>query len=85
MKLYHVSVKPAYREMYFPSFLHDNIGYCWQKDEEHVWFKFIQKDSDGKSYISSVSRFCWADVEIKPINLVDFEEITAEDLILTSQ
>ena len=84
MTLYHVSVKKNSRNMYFPEFLHDNIGYCWQKDEEHVWFKFVHRDaSDGNTYLSSPNRFCWADVEISLIPDADSEEISKEDLLRT--
>jgi hypothetical protein len=68
--LYHVVVNKSVRDLYQPDFLHDNIGYIWQQDEEHVWFKFVIKDINGTAYISGPHRFVRFDVDVSIVEMV---------------
>lgn len=65
MKLYEVSVKEKMKSIYFPEFLHYGIGFVWEKDNEHIWFKFIKQDTNNKTYLSGPHRYCWDDIDIK--------------------
>lgn len=69
VKLYKVNVIPSSREFYFPSYLHEGIGFIWLSDDEHTYFKFIVEDMNGKHYVSSPNRYCNEDITMEEIKI----------------
>lgn len=67
VELFLVKVKEDAKDFYFPSWLHSGIGFIWQKDDEHIWFQFIRTSSKGEPYISSPCRYCYEDIDYKPL------------------
>jgi len=50
-----------------PDYLHSNIGYVFQIDDEHIYIKAFRKDIHGKAYVSSCDRYPLHDVDIEKI------------------
>lgn len=64
-----VEVKDKSKRFYTPDYLHSNIGYVFQIDDEHIYIKAFRKDIHGKSYVSSCDRYVLNDVIIEEINM----------------
>ena len=72
MKLYEVIVKDEMKEFYFPVFLHRGVGFIFDQDEEHVYFKIIRYNKEGKGFLS-ICRYVRDDVDISLF--ANFEDV----------
>lgn len=62
-----INVYDNFKHLFFPGYLHSNISYVWDVDEEHVYVKSFRKSLEGKAYISSVDRY--------PLDMISIEKI----------
>lgn len=63
----HIRVKDEMKDCYFPNFLHDFIGDITDIDDEHIWIKGVNKDINGKSYVSGPHRYPICDISIEKL------------------
>jgi len=61
--LFDVEVKEEEKWKYQPEWLHRNVGYIWEEDENKLYFKFVKTDlNTGKPYISGPHCYLRADI-----------------------
>lgn len=68
-KIVKVEVKENLKELYWPNYLHSNIGYVLDIDDEHIYLKCFRKDINGNAYVTSMDRYCLSDVTVEEIDL----------------
>jgi hypothetical protein len=69
--LYKVELKEECKEFYTCPLDHQGIGYKWQEDKFHIWFKFFRIDRSNLSYVSPPVRYIKADVLYKEFIIND--------------
>ena len=62
-----IEVRERSKQFFTPDYLHSNIGYVFQIDDEHIYIKAFRKDVHGKAYVSSCDRYPLHDVDIEKI------------------
>lgn len=65
----HIKVDSNCQCMYFPDWLHSQIGHIWGIDEDHIWIKCVVTNKYGEQYISGPHRYCWLDITVERISL----------------
>jgi hypothetical protein len=78
MKLYQIQVKDESKGFYFPLYLHSGIGFVWDKDDDHITFKFIRQSDSGDAFISSPTRYIRDDINISLVASQDDMYISKE-------
>lgn len=64
-----ISVKPEFRDIYFPSILHELKGTVWDIDETHIWIKCSLIDMNtSKPYVSGPHRYRLDDIIVRKVS-----------------